>query len=119
MCARQNGGAIDLEQGTAKVSDSTFVSNSADTGGAIYVTYFAGTNLIVTRSTFISNTAEHGGAIYVSGGTVSVVDSIFTSNSVSEGNVRSPPHTALSVRDWVVLELNLVLCRGTACAWPW
>ena len=94
------GGAIyatkasDATIGIVNIINSTFESNSANTGhgGALFV---SGGECIVKESTFINNKANpgkyaggQGGAIYTSlNGNVSVTDSVFKNNQAKLGAV--------------------------------
>lgn len=75
--AAKNGGAI-FVSGPLTVQGSTFAGNTATIGGAI-----AGTTVHVIDGTFGQNTAEQGGAIFVSAGTLDVQGSTFTFNTAS------------------------------------
>ena len=76
------GGAIYNNGGTLTVTNSTFNSNKANWGGAIYST----TNLAITSSTFTDNHAntDNGGAIF-SEGNLTVTSSTFTGNTAYNG----------------------------------
>ena len=81
-----SGGAIFVAGSNFTVSGCSFINNTAESGGAIFV---AGSNFTVNNCSFINNTAgNRGGAIYdtcdKSGLTVS--NSSFFKNSASEGN---------------------------------
>ena len=86
-----NGGAIRLlNDGRATVSDSRFINNRADNGGAVFIGW-AGTDrssLTVNNSSFVGNRSLiEGGAIFAHGGTVSVRNSSFVNNSAgSDGS---------------------------------
>jgi CSLREA domain-containing protein/uncharacterized repeat protein (TIGR01451 family) len=75
------GGAINSRSiGTVNITNSIFISNSADsTGGAI----FASGMVTVTHSTFISNTALNAGAFFTfdSDSAVNIFNSTFNNNS--------------------------------------
>jgi len=79
-----NGGGIENEGGTLKVTNSTFSGNSADFGGGIYNIG----PLTVTDSTFSGNSAHDfsgagGGGIYNAGGPLTVTNSTFSGNSTN------------------------------------
>ena len=80
-----SGGAI-YNLGTLTVTGSTFSTNGADpapaAGGAIYNDVNA---LTISNSTFVSNTAGSGGAIF-SVGPLTVTNSNFNSNGAEGGN---------------------------------
>ena len=83
--ANGDGGAIKLQNGgRATVSDSSFINNSADAGGAAFIGW-VGTDsiwLTVSNSSFVDNHARNGGgAIYAGGGIVTVSNSSFVQNS--------------------------------------
>ena len=101
-----NGGAIRLQNGgRALVSDSRFIFNAADSGGAIFIDWVGTRNswLTVRNSSFVDNrSAFDGGAIYAGGGTVSIVGSSFVNNSgngflASGAIAMTNPFTRLSV----------------------
>ena len=80
----EGGGAIRLQNnGRAVVSDSRFVGNSANSGGAIFIGWTGADHswATVNRSSFVENRATNGGAIYAGSGTISVRDSSFSNNS--------------------------------------
>ena len=68
---------------TIIVNSCFFESNTADNGGAIYVT--AESNLTLNASTFICNIARHGGAIYASGSNLTLSDNTFSGNTAGNG----------------------------------
>lgn len=77
--AKQNGGAIYLQESkNCNLTDSTFIYNDASTGGAIYWDIDNGT---ISNSTFISNSAEYnGGAVHWTGTEGTIADSKFDNN---------------------------------------
>lgn len=80
----EGGGAIRLQNnGRAVVSDSRFVGNSANSGGAIFIGWTGADHswAAVDKSSFVENRATNGGAIYAGSGTISVSDSSFRDNS--------------------------------------
>lgn len=97
------GGALDVENGTARVTGSTFSSNSAQTGGA--VDNFGSSNFQINSSTFSGNTAGSaqisgdGGAILNETGTTTITGSTFSGNSASStgGAIRSIGGATLNV----------------------
>ena len=84
----QPGGAIRLQNGgRAVVSDSSFVRNSADVGGAIAVEAPPGRQASVTvnRSRFVRNRAgKTGGAINLNDGSAVIENSSFTHNTAAQ-----------------------------------
>ena len=76
------GGALAISDSSVVIDDSSFTSNSADYGGAIY--NFPGSDLSVKRSSFIKNNADNGGCVY-STGELSINNSSFTSNECKNG----------------------------------
>ena len=63
------GGGIARQFGSTKILRSALISNSASSvGGGVFVYGDVGDELLVLNSTFSSNTATDGGAIYQSGG---------------------------------------------------
>lgn len=91
------GGAIynafykSLEGDGVAISDSKFLNNSSKYGGAIYNTGYlddtvkAAGYIVISGVSFEENTASmSGGAIY-NAGQISLVDSVFTQNSASNG----------------------------------
>ena len=79
------GGAIRLHNGgRADVSDSRFVDNWANGGGAIYIGFPRTNNswLTVDNSSFVGNYSNgEGGAVFAGSGTISVRNSSFANNS--------------------------------------
>ena len=104
-----NGGAISISGGSDhSFVDCTFANNTAGNGGAVYISggsgiSFTGTNsftgntagtnggaivstaasvtLNLEEAVFTNNTAQLGGAIMITGGSLSVTDCSFTTNS--------------------------------------
>jgi hypothetical protein len=90
--ATVGGGAIAVEDGTLDVIDSTFTGNvaepneGANNGGAIWVVG----SLTVNHSSFIDNSGDYGGAIFVNGTThiddqTIIADVLFDGNDADEG----------------------------------
>ncbi|MCY3796352.1 MAG: SH3 domain-containing protein [Chloroflexi bacterium] len=79
------GGVIRLQNnGRAAVSDSRFIDNSANSGGAIFIGFQGANNSWVTvnRSSFVGNrSTAGGGAIFSGSGAITVSDSSFVENS--------------------------------------
>ena len=79
-----NGGGIHNDHGTIRVDNCTFKGNYSYVGGGI--SNYLG-SLSVTQSAFISNTAQViGGGIWNHGGHLSVSGSLFSDNLVAFGN---------------------------------
>ena len=78
------GGAIRLQNnGRAVVSDSRFIDNSANSGGAIFIGWTGAANswARVNNSSFVENHATSaGGALYAGSGSMSVRNSSFVEN---------------------------------------
>jgi hypothetical protein len=90
--------AIYAEGAPVQVSDSTFVINQANSGGAI--TSLGGGPLTVSGCTFADNVAGMGGAIYASGGANSITNSTFTRNRASTGGaVQAGPFGSFTIRN--------------------
>ncbi len=85
--ANGDGGAIKLQNGgRATVSDSRFINNTADVGGAVFIGWEGVDTswVTVSNSSFVENHGRNGGgAIYAGGGTVSVSNSSFANNTAS------------------------------------
>ena len=90
--ATGSGGAIAVQDGTLDVIDSTFTGNvagpteGANNGGAIWVVG----SLTVNHSSFIDNSGDYGGAIFVDGTThiddqTIIADVLFDGNDADEG----------------------------------
>jgi predicted outer membrane repeat protein len=78
--ATDDGGAMDLDSITV-IKKSVFEGNTAeDDGGAIWVDTESGATADISDSTFIRNTAEAGGAIY-SDGSLMARNNVFRLNS--------------------------------------
>ena len=91
------GGAIVVfpDGANAKITDSTFTANSANTGGAVSL---AGvdSDSIIENCTFTDNTANDGGAVYLwtqDDAVVTVANSTFTGNTAGWGNAISTDGT--------------------------
>ncbi len=81
----RGGGAIAMNNAVVQITDTTFDSNSSESGGAIYAN--TGCNLTITGSTFTDNTAttSMGGAIRSTTATtvVDISNTTFTGNSAA------------------------------------
>ncbi|MBL9156129.1 MAG: cadherin-like domain-containing protein [Verrucomicrobiales bacterium] len=79
--AAAEGGAISSDAVTLTLTDSTFLNNEADEGGAIEVQGDG----FCRRGHFEGNqSAEDGGAIDFGGGTFTIADSLFTGNDADD-----------------------------------
>ena len=83
------GGAVEIHNGaTASISGSTFSANSSRSGGAIYNDTYntAKSTATVDGCVFDANTADYqGGAIY-NFAALTVTNSVFTGNTVTDPN---------------------------------
>ena len=83
------GGAVEIHNGaTASISGSTFSANASRSGGAIYNDTYntAVSTATVDGCVFDANTADYqGGAIY-NYATLTVTDSVFSGNKVTDPN---------------------------------
>ena len=83
------GGAVEIHNGaTASISGSTFSANASRSGGAIYNDTYntAVSTATVDGCVFDANTADYqGGAIY-NYATLTVADSVFSGNKVTDPN---------------------------------
>lgn len=70
-------GAVMHESGTLTVDSTTFMSNSGQDGGALYIN--SGATSTISNSTFSENTASYGGALE-NNGTLSVTRTTFDKN---------------------------------------
>jgi hypothetical protein len=76
------GGAVfNAANAFATITDSTFSTNTASAGGAIY----SDGQTTVERVELLDNEANTGGAIAVDGGTLSVIDSVIRGNIAVDG----------------------------------
>ena len=87
-----NGGAIRIQNNArAVVSDSFFINNSAELGGAIFIDLLSyRARLTLSRTRLFGNRARSsastgGGAIYAGGGAISISNSSFVDNSAGYG----------------------------------
>lgn len=78
------GGAIAVPNGEATITDSTFISNRALDGGAIYLG--TGGSATITGSTFTTNIGGFGGAIQSNATNLMVEESTFTGNDAVIGS---------------------------------
>ncbi len=77
------GGAIAVATGEARINGSHLISNTAEDGGAIYVSA-AARGAVLTNSTVSANSAQKGGGIFHRG-RVLLVNSQVTQNSSNDG----------------------------------
>ena len=77
-----NGGAIYNNGGELTIADSIFQANIATYSGGAIVGALGSTNTI-TGSTFLLNTANTGGAIKNNGGTIDITNSTFSANTAT------------------------------------
>lgn len=86
--AGTQGGAVLIEQGRLEVTDSTFVANSADRGGAVYAE--GGATVAIENSGFAANAVAgseaSGGAVAAYGSTVVVRGCQFGTNAAASQN---------------------------------
>ena len=84
------GGAIRLQNGgRALVSDSRFVNNDAENGGAIFIPWLSPNSwMTIDNSSFVNNRASlgGGGALYAGAGRISVSNSSFVNNSAGHNS---------------------------------
>lgn len=81
------GGAIfrtpDGAMQTTTIDRSSFIGNTAPSGGALY---FHNSNLVMTASTLSGNTAaSHGGAVFADGSTLTFTNDTFVDNVSQKG----------------------------------
>ena len=111
------GGAVEIHNGaTASISGSTFSANTAYSGGAIYNdTYNAAVSTAtVDGCVFDANTAEYqGGAVY-NYATMTVTDSVFSGNRLTDSN----PYSTTAYGGAVANTLNgsMTISGGTFSA---
>src|SRR5207302_304043 len=73
--------------GNLIVARSLFYANSGEWGGAITTLPIGGaTSVTIIDSTFAGNSADQGGAIYVSGSPLTITGSTFSGNSAANTN---------------------------------
>ena len=116
-----SGGAIRLRNhGHASVSDSSFIGNRAESGGAIGVDSFgANARLTVRRSRFYGNRAiRWGGAVSLIGGSALIAKSSFTQNSAgaSGGAINLYNHARLEATNSSFLDSGGAGWGGNALA---
>jgi uncharacterized repeat protein (TIGR01451 family) len=91
-----NGGALCLGNGTTILDQVRIVNSTGNDGGAIQL---VNGTLEIRRSTFEANLArDDAGAIQVDNGTVTVVNSTFAGNSAGFGTSGAPPGTGGALR---------------------
>ena len=99
------GGAIVNRTGTLAITNSSFSSNSAGAGGAIY----NNGELSISDSAFSDNSAEYGGAIHNSNGTLTISDSSFSSNLADSAGG--------AIDNWRTLNITNSSFSGNSAAW--
>jgi hypothetical protein len=79
------GGAIQNNNGTLIINNSTFSGNSTGTVGVIFggAIYNQSGTVTITNSTFTGNTAAYAGAIFSNGGAVTINSSTIAGNSAN------------------------------------
>jgi len=84
-CIGTSGGSILVNTGSLSIVSCLFEGGMASNlGGSIYMTAFSN-ELIVSDSTFMNNTANQGGAIYGSGSVILSNTNFLENNSTSRG----------------------------------
>ena len=79
--ARQDGGAVYLSGGGAKILKSSFFYNEADEGGALEINSAV---LVATNSTFGINSAREGGGLSAFASNISLLHTTWAENSARE-----------------------------------
>src|SRR5258706_2694195 len=81
--------AIRYSSGTILIEDSSFKNNTTSGPSSTYgaISGDGSPSLTIQRSTFDTNVAKYGGAIYFSGGTLNIENSTFSGNGNSTGGV--------------------------------
>ncbi len=74
------------------ITNSKFISNTStgDGGGILYMTANGGSTLNIENSDFDSNSAKSGGGIYVDNGNLTVKNTVFRGNSVNTDELSEP-----------------------------
>ena len=87
-----SGGALVAINNSITIRESSFVSNNARKGGAIYATH--GTRLMILNNRFFHNTAINGGALLADGDSfINITDSNFTNNVAEYGGALFIEHS--------------------------
>lgn len=110
-----NGGFLSNALGAnANISNSVFSNNFANggTGGAIYN---AG-SLLITDSTFVGNTSNTGGAIYNDGGAIYIYNSTFGGNTSVLGNTAASTGGAIYNDSGTLYAYNSLFENNTSTA---
>lgn len=88
--AINNGGAIALNKGNVSITgaETIFSSNTADKGGAVYVSNgnFATDNTSTSTKLTQNSSTDNGGAVYVTGGNFTTQGSISITDNYAKGN---------------------------------
>lgn len=95
------GGALALEDSSALIEDSVFVSNAAGSSGDGGAIWHSVGSLTVRRSSFTGHSANRGAVVFLSGAEVNIESSSFAQNRANQGGVfmlASTVDTALSVK---------------------
>ena len=90
-CSARVGGALVITSSDVEISNSSFDSNMAEVGGAIFSEM--GSNVAIMNCTFVKNSATgysnchcHGGAIFINSGcTVKTDSNVFVNNTSGSG----------------------------------
>ena len=91
-----SGGALMITRSNVSIINSSFIHNSAYSGGAIQATL--GSNLLIDNSIFESNRATQGAAIHVSSDCfISVLNCSFSSNRGTYGGAMSIEHSKANI----------------------
>ncbi|MFK7779160.1 MAG: choice-of-anchor Q domain-containing protein, partial [Gimesia sp.] len=113
--ALQNGGAINALNSSVIINDSIFSNNSAQFGGALFVTalQIPMPEIFIQNSTFTENTAlNSGGAIYSGNSIIYIEDSVISKNSAdSKGGGLDNSRGHMTVKNSTVTE-NIAMESG-------
>ena len=110
-----NGAVVSFNAGSASISDSSFTSNTCNSGTGGGAVYANGTSLSLERNRFIGNQCSlHGGALFLAGSTGSIANCLFAANRSNAGSGSAVYLSGASVPKIVYCTIADNLCSSGA-----
>ena len=110
------GGAVAIIQDGSSViiiKETKFSKNTADSGGALWITSPFSSEINITNSSFFGNSAvKFGGSLYATGFIVQISHSNFLENKAKFGGAQYLSNTAMDLSS--VIYINNTACAGGA-----